>query len=276
MIGRDLVEKRTQLILNSKMRRLDLYPNTWSYCVNLPERLKSVVSFSLVQCILPNTQAVVNQFNQYLQFVKLLTAELITISIPINNYEPGLLMQQVQDQLAPFLVNATVTLNDDSRVTIAAEEPFSLLFSTGDKAMNSISRVLGFAPADSEFDLTSTGKFKIDLPPPAYCTIAVREIPSLACKRFITTTHEESPQYNSRPEQYGRDVLGLVPLDNQYGTNKFYHADVGDTLCNRFQPMELSQLTVEVYDDKGQYYDSNGYDHTLVFEVVTKEAPWCA
>jgi len=270
----ETVTRTTQLIVSSRMRRLDLYPNTFSYAVNLPERIKNVVSCALIQAIIPNSQTTVNQFNNKLQLVKLLTAELVTITVPTGDYEPALLLNELKTLLAQYVANPVVTLDtSNNRVTIAADEPISLLFSSGDQAFGSVHRALGFPSLDTPFDVTFTGSFALNLPPPNYVTVAVDEVPAVCCKRFMTARYEQGGGgYDSRVEQYQRYVLDIVPLNCEFGTNKYYHAAVGDLMNNTFKPIDLSSLTINLFDDQGNPYDSNGFDHTLVLQLTTCEA----
>lgn len=261
-----------QLVVNSRMRSLELYPNTWQYVVALPDRLRNVVRVALVQAVLPNSQLTVHRFNCYLQLA-LADGVPITVTLPAGNREPTLLMAELQGLLAAYLAGVSVTLDPaTARVTIAAAEPFSLLFSTGTSAANSIHRALGFASSDTPLAQSVTGAYTLQLPPAAYVTVAVDEVPESATMRYLSNAHESGPQFSGQPEQAQRNVLALVPLDNAYNTNKFYTAErAGDEACTQFSQQDMAQLTIRLYDDQGAPYDSNGADHTLVFAVTTAE-----
>ena len=261
------------MVVDSKLRRFDRFPQNWDYAVTLPEVIQNVVSVDLSRAFLPNTQRTIHAFNNILQ-IQPQGGAAMDIVVPPGNYEPPLLLSQIQTQLQDAgIANASLTAStEDNSVTISADQPFSLPFGTGNRSHNSIHRYLGFSNVDVSDSTTATGYYAMQLPPPIYVTVLLREVPRSGCKRAFSMQAEIPTPYNTRPELEEELFTGLVPLDVDQQTYKFYQAPPNDVRHQEFAPKDFRELTISIRDDKGNPYDANAYDHTLVFEFVTEEA----
>lgn len=259
--------------MDSKLRRFDRFPNNWEYTVGLPEALLNVVSVDLIRAFVPNTQQTIHGFNNILQ-IQPAGRPVVDVVIPTGNYEPPLLLSQIQTQLADVgLGNPQISASTDSNiVTISADDAFSMPFGTGNRAQTSIHRYLGFSNVDSPESTTATGYYAMQLPPAIYITVLIDGVPRAGCRRSFSMQAEVPVAYNTRPELEENLFTGLIPLDTDQQTYKFYQAATHEVLRQEFPPKDFRQLSVRLQDDKGHPYDANGYDHTLVFEFVTEEA----
>lgn len=264
--------RRTQIVVDSKFRRNATHPHSWHYAVTLPEPVHNVVAVDLVRAQVPNTQRTVHAFNEWFQFRPVGGAP-VDVRIPVGNYEPPLLLSAIQDQLtAAGVADASLTLAPDTNVvTVASSQPFVLPFGSGDKQDTSIHRYLGFSNLDTPAGTAATGFYAMSLPPPSFVTVALAEVPRSGCRRAYRLQSEVPAAFNTRPELEEQLFTGLVPLDTDFQASKFFVAGQSEVLGQEFQPVDVRSLTVTLRDDKGNPYDSNGYDHTLVLQLVTLE-----
>ena len=266
--------RRLQIVIDSKFRRFDRHPNSWHYVVGLPETLHNVVSLDLIRAFVPNTQQTVHKFNNVFQMTPAGSAT-VTVSLTPGSYEPALLLTAIQSGLQDAgVANPLVTLAPDTNlVTIQADQSFTLPFGSGDRQGSSIHRYLGFSNIDTQSATEVTGFYPLSLPPPTYVTVSVAEIPRAGCKRNYRMFQEVPATYSSRPELEEELFTGLIPFDCDYQTFKFFTASPTEILRAEISPVDIRQLTLDIRDDKGNPYDAGGYDHVLVFEVVTLEPP---
>lgn len=268
------MKRRLHLAIDSKFRQHDRYPNAWRYAVGLPEPLHNVVAVDLVRAFMPNTQQTVHTFNNVFQCTPV-GRQTITVTIPPGNYEPTLLLTYVRNALQDAgLANPQLSLATDTNiVTVSADEPFVLPFGSGDKQPTSIHRYLGFSNVDTQAGLTAVAFYAMALPPPTFVTVRIDEVPRMGCRRAYRMEREVPAGFNTRPELQERLYTGLVPMDTDFQTFKFHAATALEVLQQEFPPIDLRQLTVSIEDDKGNPYDANGYDHSLVLQAVTLEPP---
>lgn len=265
---------KQQIIVDSKWRRETQHPNSWAYVITFPDTFRNVTSIDLVQAFIPNTQHTIHSFNSKFQ-ITLQGQPTLTITIPHGNYEPPLLLTEIQNDLADNGVpNPLFSLAPDTNVvTFTCDTPFSLPFATGDQAAGSVHPYLGFSNIDIEDVTAATGFFAMSLPPPTFLTVDIAEIPPVGKRKGYTLEYEVPAVYSTRPELMETPFVGLVPLNTDFQTMQFWKAAESDVLQRPFQPIDVRQVSITVRDDRGKLYDANNYDHTLVFQITQLNPP---
>ena len=268
------MSSRQHVVVDSKWRRDAQYPNSWSYAVTFPETFRNVTSIDLVQAFIPNTQQTVHAFNNKFQCTPD-GLDPITVTIPPGNYEPPLLLTQIESELtSQGVVNPKFQLASDTNVvSLTCDTPFVLPFASGDQASKSIHPYLGFPNLDTSLSNSTQGLYAMSLPPPAFVTVDVEEVPVSGKKKAYALQHEVPTVYSTRPELMETPYIGLVPLNNDFQTLQFWKSNSTDVLTRTFQPIDLRQITITVRDDKGNLYDANSYDHQLVFQIHQLSQP---
>lgn len=266
-------ESVTHVLVQSRLRDIYTYPETDNYKIHFVERIRNVTKIDLISAVIPNTQLTINDTNNYLQYLDG-DQNFLTIQIPNGEYDIGLLLSTLTDMVpgTEFLLdNATglVTIN----VLDGAE--YSFTFLSGDAHGNSIHRLLGFENADTGFGSSFTGVFKISPPPPNLVTVEVKEVPHSLCKRVVHNLSAYSQQYEGRPEQEDQFVLGIIPLDVAFGSNKWWRANETDILPNHVPPFDLNCMTIRLRDEQGRDYKCPD-EHQLVFSIHTCAPPQLA
>lgn len=259
-------ESVTHILVQSRLRDVYTYPETDYYRVLFTERIRNVVKVDLVSAVIPNTQLTINATNGYIQYLDN-DENFLTAEIPHGNYDIGLLLATLSD-LCPG--TEFVLDNDTGLVTINILDgnEYNFVFSAGDEHTNSIHPLLGFVNSDTGYGTSFAATFKISPPPPTLVTVTVKELPRPLCKRVVRNLASYSTQYSGRPEQTDEYVLGVIPLDVAYGSNKWWSASDKDLLPNRVQPFDLTGITIELKDDLSRKYDCPD-EHSLVLAIHT-------
>lgn len=97
-----------------------------------------------------------------------------------------------------------------------------------------------------------------------YVDLSVDEAPKPSCQTVVYRD-----ETFSEDETQGRSILARMPMDVPLGNVKYYRpaiTEIGDNLCD---PISISRLSVRLTDASGAPYDTQGADHSLVFEFKT-------
>lgn len=256
----------THVLVQSRLRDVYTYPATDSYKVMFTDRIRNVVKVDLISAVIPNTQLTINDTNSYIQYLDD-QENFLTAQLPIGNYDIGLLLSTLSD-LCP---GTDFTLDNDTglvTINMLDGKEYNFVFAAGDEHGSSIHQLLGFPNSDTGYGNSFTATFKISPPPPTLVTVSVAELPRPLCKRVVKNLAAYSTQYSGRPEQTDDYVLGIVPLDVAYGSNKWWHANAQDLLPNVVQPFDLTAITIELKDELGRKYECQD-EHSLLFAITT-------
>ncbi len=261
----------THIILQSRLRDVKVYPNTWYYKVFLPETIRNIVKVDLISAVIPVTITTINSTNSVIQYVDD-SGITQTVQIPQGNYDLSLLIGALNDAVS----GATFSIDDATGlVTISVDGSYNFLFETGDEASSSMHALLGFVNADTGPGSTFTATYKISGPPPAFVTVGVKELPQGLCKRMVRNLGAQSSQYRGRAEVTDEFCLSRIPLDVPSGSNKWYTAEDCELLPNRVSPFSLNGLTISIYDDFGRPY-ACGDENSFTLAIHTCSPPQMA
>ena len=245
-------------------------PNDYQIVINKYKKFRNVISARIIEVMIPNTEFIVNNNNKYLDIYY--DNNEINLEIPVGNYSFSSLAAKIQTTMTSYqdssssnpLSNFTVTLNNSNsfKTTIENTIPtsFTLLFQTGKNADCSIGELLGYDKIDQESipdspitKYTAVSDYSYHLNSTKYVDIKIDEIPD------IGTTIDVK-------ENIKNQILKRVPLDVDFGKEKYCQFD--DKNYNFFTPIELSKLTIQIFNDKGKLYDSNRIDNYFILQLV--------
>ena len=85
-----------------------------------------------------------------------------------------------------------------------------------------------------------------------YVDLVIPEIPSKACK-FTA---------------YGKDIIERIPFNVFHGEYVHHERSLSITSENYFYPIKLHQLSIELYSQDKEIYDSNNSDNFFEFEIT--------
>lgn len=241
-------------------------PNDYVIDISKYNRFKNVITARIIEAMIPNSQYLINSNNKYIDF--LVGGNEETAILTEGNYTAAGLASEIKTKLENSTSITTVTVllsTTTKKTTIKASNPtdFILLFETGTNADCSPSYILGYEKKD--IDITSSGfesQFAYHLNNTRYVDIQIDEIPDLGNTLSIKNNT-------------GKQILKRIPVDVDFGKEKFYLSNDGEKNYNYFSPIELSKLTIKIFNDDGKIYDSNRIDNYLIIELVMlqDEAP---
>ena len=257
-------ETSTHVVIQSRLRDVNVYPNPWSYKVFTTERIRNVIKVDLISAIIPVTIETVNSVNNVIQYVDAVGQQQEVV-IPTGTYDLSLLL----DTLSQSVTGATFGVNANGFITISVDSgEFTFLFGSGAQAAISIHELLGFENADLGPGTSFTAPFKVSAPPANFITVSVKELPRALCQRVLRNLGAVSTAYSGRANVTDEYVLGRIPLDVAPNSNKFYTASDVELLHNRTAPFDLNGFSVTLNDDLGRPYACTD-DHSFTLAITT-------
>lgn len=285
-------QNRAILHIDSRMRRNNEVAGF--YTVPLPKEYMSVVSIELLKVDIPNSNYIINEYNNCFYFQDN-RAQLETscnrpyhkIILPVGDYladssDAGVLTIRSLLETALNAVNAgnVYEVSVDKYTNLFTIEQvsgsgiFNILFQepqcNGAETVsynynarplkNCIGTVLGFkVAANKTGNLIYTGEYKYNLYPNRYLVLKINDY----AKEYGRMDS------NNDVAQNAFAVLGLDTRSNNF--NKKDDCDYLDReeYTQYFNPplTKINKFTVGLYDCNGNIYDFRGSDHFLVFEI---------
>lgn len=285
------------LLVDSRDRNHDVYPQPSEYVIKLDPPYKEVVSVELVMADIPNSGYVIDESHNLIHFqdtdAMAATGNYITAEIPIGNRTIDDICDKIEEQMtAASAISGggytyTCTVNEHTNLVTIAQDPpssqaFNLLFAgipektdppsyrkngvyTGKyRSMyreRSIGKVIGFLRSDYTGAHTYTGTYTYDLKPYKYIALFINN--NLSNGSFNRV---------DAPNSKVKDAFCIIPLDSE--SSNFEYAKNFDSCENaKFikyftEPVpEINELNLRFADADGNLFNFTGRDHTLLFEI---------
>jgi len=217
---------------------------------NSPEVYKNVIGFRLVNAIIPNTVYTVNDNNKNIK-IDSTSFDLIPGSYTFTELGNHLQTQINSSALSGFTVSSDSTTY---KYTISHASSFIIKWS---EVSGYSYRLFGFEKEDTPTPATNTytSTYSVDHSI-HYADLVISEIPGIACKM----------------SSKGKQIIARIPFNNASGGLVYYRAPEGELqTSNYFYPMKLSSLSIQLFDDNGNEYDSNNGDNYFEFEITIVE-----
>ena len=237
---------------------------------NYPEKFRNVIGFRLINSLIPSIYIRINENNN---IIKLNIIDTNNNKIPkiIPIEEGAYTFETLGDSLQAHLNSIFLQLNINSSITVSSD--INTYKYTIDNIPNNYKIQFLWELSNSAYRLFGANKTNdiiinsLENPTPYtfpysadtsvhFVDLVVDEIPNIACK------------VNSR----GRQVIDRIPIPYPTGTLSFYRpseSEVGTK--NLFYPMDLSTLSIKLFDDHGYPYKNDNLDHSLEFEITILE-----
>ena len=234
------------------------------------DSVKSVIGFSLKKAYIRVPQYNVNTTNNIVKF-KIEGSETIhTITIRPGNYtvtELATAFKEKSDTKAQRVDSddLTVTYYNSNPSAITAGES-GMIFKLAHPSSNikllwnnnnitkGAAKLLGFYSIESS---SYTNTHHSDKPPDFsqhHVDLCIPEIPDMACKRTITHTGN------------GRNIIDRIPLTYSTGEYQYYEPD--NFAINYFTPIKLDKLTIQLFSENDEVFDSQKTENSFEFEVT--------
>lgn len=285
------------IILTIDSRYRDNISDTASnYTVTLPHPYKDVISVELVTSDIPNNNYNVTNNNNKLHILigdgteapgdeRESEASIITIAPGLYDITTlsNVLTDELQELDPDFNVSETTLLDEDIRsnanypghLRFTNSKPFTLYFDGGlahdgtehkfRKFRNeTIAKVIGFDPYNEQSQHLDTDRYEI---------VSIYE-PNLDTDVVVSMFLTDAERCESNNTNV-RDAFALLPLNKIYGSTvlKCDFVDNEDRIKYYPIPVTLAKLRVRFADWDGNPYDFNGYNHILIFKIISLRQP---
>lgn len=225
---------------------------------NYPDKFKNVIGFRLINALIPNTYLRVNSNNNEIHIeYNNGTNGSTTITIDEGAYTfeslGDYLMILLRHHIPNIVITSDINTYKYSISGLSGNESIKFLWET---SANSAYKLFGALKKDGPL---INGKYTFENSADQsihFVDIVIDEIPNIACKM------------NSK----GKNIIDRIPLSYPTGSLSFYRPPEGDLQTkNYFYPMDLSTISIKLYDDFGKSYENSNADHYLEFEVTILE-----
>ena len=259
--------KTEYLVVDSRDRNTDEYPDPQDYIISLERDYKDVISVELISANIPKTQYLINNSNNKLYFDD--GTGTVTATIPIGNYTISELTAEIKTQMDAASGSKTYTVTSNSKtnkITIAVNSgTYSLIFNGGEENYENSSRtkyvdssigpIIGFSRSDLSGSATYTGQNQYDLNGPTYVLLWIKEFEQLKGVHNSSVT----------------DSFAKIVLDTDISSYKYFKSQNDYIAKKNFRPLKgrLSRLNIKFYNYDGSEYDFGGLNHTLYFKLIT-------
>ena len=260
--------KRFNLVIDSRDRNTDNYPNEYKYQIDLDRIYKDIVSIELVSANVPKTEYLINSSNNTIYFTENGGSELTAV-IPTGNYTPTTLATAIKDAMEAvgadtYTVTADETLTNKFTIT-KSSGTLGLNFNGGTETYglstrtvyrnSSIGSVIGFSPIDLSGVATYTGQNQYNLNGPTYILLNIDNLDNLWGVHNNAVTKS----------------FAKISLDTNQSNYKYFKSQNDYIVRKEFSPplAKLAQLNIEFLNYDGSFYDFNGLPHTLYFKITT-------
>ena len=218
---------------------------------NSPEVFNNVIGFRLVNAIVPYTIYTVNDNNKF--FTITIGSTPTTIELKPASYTFSELGNHLKDRINTTYGSTNYTVINDIityKYTITNTVPTNFIINWSQ--FPECARLFGFENKDTSGATNSyTSEYSIDHSI-HYVDLVIKEIPGIACKM----------------SSKGKQIIARIPFTNVSGGLIYYRAPEGELQSsNYFFPIKLSSLTIQLFDDYGNEYDSNNGDNYFEFEI---------
>jgi len=218
---------------------------------NSPGVQNNVIGFRLVNAIVPYTIYTINDHNK--NFTITISSTPTPVTLTPGSYTFIQLGSHLQDSINTAYTSTDYTVTSHITTykytiadTSASPEPFTINWSQ----FLACARLFGFEKDTDENNLHSSD-YSVDQSI-HYVDLVINEIPGIACKM----------------SSKGKEIIARIPFTNVSGGLIYYRAPEGELQSsNYFFPMKLSSLSIQLFDDNGNEYDSNNGDNYFEFEI---------
>jgi len=264
------------ILVNSFNRNTDLDTSTVSsqkYTVELRTKINEVVEIKMEVADIPKSRYLIHSYNDTIHFqetnAQVSAGTYLTATITNGDYDIADLCTAIETAMGVAgSTTYTVSYNDTTReVTIVQSgggtDIFNLVFTDGPRTngfakypyiSNSIGKVIGFRPVNhtGATSASYTGDWVVDLSYGEYIIVRVSDYDIMdtpidsGIKQSFCVVYYDTAQARYRLLNDGSFNAYIIQLKNLHRTG---------------------ELKIELFDQYGNPYETNGADHSFVFSI---------
>jgi hypothetical protein len=245
-------EKYTRVVIDSRVRNKDLFPDPNNYEVLLDDDINDAIKAQLVYVDIPFTNFLINKdFNTLVVRVGGTDHK---VALSTGDYDTTSLVTEIQAKLDAVLGAAVITVSHIPRIdsfSFSSSASFTLKF---DKQQNTLAHLLGFRD-NKDYVATGSGPYIV--------TAEFRK--NFNYNNYIIMTIDQFDLLKSVDKCLNKS-FAMIPK-NYDVLNLADHPEY----IKRFSPpiAKLSKLKVRFYDRFGNDYDFQNMDHRFELLVTS-------
>lgn len=262
------------IVIDSRDRNYDLFPNSSEYQVEFNEVYKDILSIELISAEIPKSAYLINNSNNKIYFEETTGIELVA-TIANGNYTPITLANEIKSVL-DTVGNSNYTVTADTiltnKFTITSDLSggggvFNLIFNGGSERYNNVTRtiykensignIIGFSRNNLSGNSSYTGQYQYNLNGENYIFLNIKELENLDS---ITDANGS-----------GTNSFTKITLDVDNTNTKYYKAEHDYISQKIFIPplAKLGQMIIKFITYNNDLYDFSGREHSLYFKITT-------
>ena len=212
--------------------------------------IHNVIGFKLIKAIIPNSSYNINNNNN--QFVYKINNDKFIINIENGLYTLKKL-EELINNISNFNNNLKIKYNSHTlKFTIYSKVKNSEICWDYNEKTKNLARFMGWLPCKVKNKYNYVSDTVIDVRTP-YVDLIIKQIPRIACI--------DSP--------CGKHIIDRIPLDVNFGENKYYEPTCCNNKQNYFLPISLDRLDIIIEDPiYNTIYDSQNLNNSFEFELT--------
>lgn len=263
------------IVIDSRDRNHDDYPNANHYRVDLERDINDVISIQLVSAEVPKSEYTINTSNNKIYFqetnAQVSGETYLTSTLDVGNYTISELKTEIEAKMTTTgVATYTVTINSKTNTLnissdLVGVDLFNLLFK-GDNEIhgnnnnprstyleNSIGPVIGFSRVDRTGASNYTGDLQYNLEGERYLMLHLRNIP-------IIDGISDGVQ----------NAYHKITLNTETLSTRYYQEGDYKILKKLNNPIKrLNELEVSFRNYNNDLYDFHGLEHSMTFKVTS-------
>ena len=256
--------KKLHLSIDSRERDTKIYPdpNNYKIVLNNNGNILNINSIRVIEVFIPHSEYTINNTNNKIE-VMYDDGNIHVYTIEPQFIDSGHSLQHalrhasndVGGNLNVILeINFNEDLNKIELNSLTASE-YTILFESGNCSKQTPREVIGFLNNDIVINkIDKIGDNVINLHHTKYIDLVIPEIPNISNKLMIKN-------------DLNTYVLKRIPMIAGFGEVNHYFAPE-DSVYNYFNPMNITSFTMQLFNDKGDIYNSNGENNYITFEIT--------
>ena len=303
IFDKPLLIETFNFFLDSRDRNHDLYEDPHNYTIKLDSILKNVISIELLHATIPNSEYLINEYNNIIHFQEINGITLMA-EIPIGNYSSG---NDIASEIENTMNNIgsssyTVTYNSiTEKFTINSDRTggdgiFILKFEgipetfgniTRTKYLsNSIGPIIGFLKQDLSNNNSHTSQQKSNFTPERniYMYINPESKDSFDNIESIKKTDFGKFMKLDLLSNFGEPTYWINPRAKQRNLIDMYNTNINQIIPEKSDidiinknendyklvfnpPISINQLQIQFKNYYQEFYDFHGLEHSLLFKI---------
>ena len=272
----DTKTKNYNMVVDSRDRNHDLYPNPNNYQIEIDNELRDILAIELISAELPAVQYNINENNNLLYFNE--GGDTLIASVEVGQYDD---VNVLAAAITTALNSADDSSGDYSVSVSSLTRKFTLTKGSGtfnleflgdnetfvhDQTRSvykekNLGPVIGFSRRDLSGQLSYTGDNQYNINGETYILMYIKELENMESVSGNKTIHDSFTKIN---------------IGDKSSNNIKFYTQLNEYISRvTFTPplMKLSQMIIKFYNYDGSYYDFGGREHSLFFKIETFNQP---